>query len=103
MAVTTPALAQEIARCWAQLVRDEPAVARMFVETRPHRIELYLVTHPTDDDTERRLYEKALELYDRFPDVPLLYGVLNAAWYENGDALVALPSSAVEVSLDPDH
>ena len=99
MAVTTPALAQEIARCWAQTVASEAAVQRLWVQATNDYAELWLLTAPSDFAAERRLYDAAAHVQVRFPDAAIRFHVLNPNNYESAEPADWVPDTAVEVSL----
>ncbi len=99
MAITPAVDAREAAESLAAEVSAEPAVEHLFVSTDRDLIELWLLTAPTDAETERRLYGLQLELYDRFPDAYFRVHVINPDYFEDGDISGIVPSEAEEIPL----
>lgn len=54
---------------------------------------------PADAATERRLRERALVVYEQFPEVAFRVQVLNRRHAEKSDARSLVPASAVEIPL----
>ncbi len=90
-AIVTPLT---IAESLADDVRAEPALKRFLVSTQPVLVELWLLTAPTDAETERRLYGLSLDLYDRFPDAYFRVHVINPGHIEDGDISGIVPAEA---------
>lgn len=101
MAVTDRVTAQQMGRAFAEMAREEPAARRLWVSTNGCEVELWLLTEPTDADTERRLYAASKALYDHFPEAVFFVDVLNPAQSQGWDAVSAIPSGVEEIPLRP--
>lgn len=99
MALTDVSTARQMAETLAPLVEAEPALERLLISTNGHVAELWLLTAPTDVDTELRLYESSLILYDRYPDTTFRVRVLNPADSEDGGVCDLMPATAEEIPL----
>ncbi len=99
MAVGDTVSPREMARTLAALVGTETIVERLWMSTTGDGVEFWLLTAPTDADTERRLYDLTAALYERFPDVPTELHILNPSLFADGAALGLLPSHAEEIML----
>jgi hypothetical protein len=99
MAITPAVDARAMAEALAAVVASEPALEHLLVSTERDLIELWLLTAPTDADTERRLYGESIMLYDRFPDACFRVHVLNPAYFEDGDVSGIVPAGAEEIPL----
>jgi hypothetical protein len=93
------ATATTVANHLAASLREEPAASRLWVRSHDGVVELWLLTQPLDPATEERLYRVGLALYEQFPELNMLFTVLNPDWFEEGDALSALPSGIEEIAL----
>ena len=91
---------------WAEpwLRRYEPsrAVKRLWASANRDRIELSILTDPTDADTERRLYAAGLILHDRFPDAYFLIDVINPIYFISLDLQMLIPNGAQEIPVRPE-
>lgn len=101
MAVTRKVGARELGRAFAKIVRDEPVVKELWVETQPEEIRLWLVVDPIGLDDERHLQSLTSPLYQRFPETSFTLLTLNPR-YHVGDVHRALPSWAERIPLHPD-
>ena len=101
MTVANEVTAQRMGRSFAESASREPAAKRLWVAPREGYVELWLLTEPTDADTERRLYGASMELYDRFPDAHFRIGVLNPSLSEGWDPMSEIPPDAEEIPLRP--
>src|SRR3712207_2210424 len=99
MAVGDAVSPQSMARVLAALVSSEAVAQRLWVSTTGDRVELWLLTAPTDANTERHLYELGTILYERFPDARTELHVLNPNLFANGHALGMLPPNAEQIPL----
>ena len=92
--------ARATGRGYAAAVANEPAARRLWVGPHPDRLELWLLTEPTDGDTERRLYAALLPVYDAIPDAPLRLHVIDPEHDERVDlGGRILPAGAEEIPL----
>jgi hypothetical protein len=64
MATEQLTVAQALAKRYADLVSDQPAVRELWVVTRTDIPELWLILDPLSDDAERELYQRSVELHD---------------------------------------
>jgi hypothetical protein len=89
----------EIASAFAEIVRAEPAVQRLWVT--PHRggIRLWLLTKAMDSSDELRLYGLTDHIYDRFGEVPVTLHLLSPRYFDPLDLEVAVPPGAEEIAL----
>ena len=99
MAIRAGATPQQIARRFAELVREEPAARKLWLEVRDHDIQLWLLATDTDRETENRLYEASFVLAEAFPDAPIHFHLLVPRFYVNGDPQAALPPGLEEIPL----
>jgi len=102
MAIQVQVTAREMGRALAEAVRDEPAVKRLWASANRDRIELSILTDPTDADTERRLYAAGLILHDRFPDAYFLIDVINPIYFISLDLQMLIPNGAQEIPVRPE-
>lgn len=62
-------------------------------------VEIRRLTVPADAVTERRLYERALVVYEQFPEIAFRVQVLTRRCVEDSDARSLVPASAIEIPL----
>lgn len=91
------ATARRIGQKFANAVRDEPAAQALSVSSEGERVELWLLTEPTDAETEQRLYAAGTFLEEEFADVDIRVHVLNPAWYGESDPKTILPEGAERI------
>ncbi len=83
----------------AEAIANESAAREVWAWGASDRVELWVLTEPTDADTEQRLYALSAPLDDRHPEVDLRVHVLNPAWYGESDPKVIIPSGAERIAL----
>ena len=98
MAVAASDTRHEMERTLAEVAGREPVVSGLWVTADHEGLHFWLMTDPIDAETERRLYELADALDERFPDATFQLHVLNPRHY-TGSARDAVPAGAAEVPL----
>jgi hypothetical protein len=100
---------EAVARCFAETVRSEPAVRRLwawsqrgYVEPKRDYVELWVLTGPVDDDAFGRLRAAGAGLHDRFPDANLGIHWLTPDVLHGQDAKKALRAGVEEIDLRPE-
>ena len=108
MAVGDLAIGQEMAESFAEAIRSEPAVKRLwFWAERDHvqpghdYVEFWLLTDELDEEIRRRLYSAATSVYDRFPEVDGRLHTLPPGYFDPRDPTGAIRAEAIEVPLRP--
>lgn len=81
------------------LASDRDIVQGLWLTTDAEKVTFWVLTRPIATATQQALYEHAAALYDEFPDVEFEIRVLNPEWFENGDALRALPTNVQPICL----
>ena len=97
----TPEHALDVARAFAEIVRDEPVARELWVtvDTEEPGIHLWLITDPIDMDAIRNLYGTPVDrLYECFPEGDFQLHVLNPPNHV-GDIHQSLRSDAEQISL----
>jgi hypothetical protein len=98
------ALAVEIGRAFAEIIRDNPAVHELWVtaDTEEPGIHLWLITDPIDSDAQRDFYGSPSDLIeDRFPTEYVWVHVMNPR-QRIGDVHGALRPDAQQIPLRAD-
>jgi hypothetical protein len=83
----------------AELARFGGTVEGLWMTTHRGVLTFWVLTCPIDFETQQRIYERTLVLYDRVPGIEFTVHILNPEWFTGGDALSALPSDAQQVAL----
>jgi hypothetical protein len=100
VAVEKEARLDEIARSFSALMAGANEVVKgLWMTTDRGGITFWILTGPIDPDTQDRLYERTVKLYDQFPDLLFDVHILNPEWFAGGDALSALPHDAQPIPL----
>jgi hypothetical protein len=94
--------AQTLARRYAELVRDDPAVRELWISSRCGVPELWLIADDLEDEHELSLYGLVSVLYDEFADARLYLHVVSPKNYLPGiDLRSTLPRDAKQFQLYP--
>lgn len=108
MIVGRSGVAQEMACRFAEMVRDEPTVQRLWVWSEPGYIdpdrdyvELWLLASPLDEAVQQRLSAAGVRLHHRFPDVEARLHLLDRSDVDAPDPASGLRVGAEEVALRP--
>ena len=84
----------------AGMVRDDPAVLRMWVSSHRGVASFWLLTQASvATAAERRLYGLSGALFDRFPEADFRLHVVNPRDYEPFELDIVLPTGAKEIAL----
>ncbi len=98
MAVAMSGTDHEMERTLAEVVGREALVLSLWASRDGDGLHFWLVTQPIEAEVERRLYELADALDERFPDVDFQIHVLNQRHYVR-DARDSVPAGAAEIRL----
>lgn len=108
MAIQDLTVAQRAAQRFAEAVRQEPAVKRLWVwsqrgylEPDEEYVELWLLTDVLDEAADKRLSTAMLSLNEWFPDVEFRVHVLPPGFYDPRGPLTAVRADVTEVPLQP--
>lgn len=106
MAVVDHVSAHEMVRGFAEAIKVEPAVRRLWAWTEPGHIEpgrdyveLWLLTDPVDPETDRRLGEAAMLLHDRFPEAYIRMHTMTTEMLGGREPTGAIRQGAEEIPL----
>ena len=101
MAIADQATLADVAKTYADAIREEGSARQLWASSHSDYFELWLVTEPIDADVERQLYTAELILYERFPEASLSVHVLNPRYFGDSDPAEMIPRDAEEVQLRP--
>lgn len=89
-----------VAREFAELLRDEPDAAEVWMRPTRDLIEIHLITAPTDAETERRFAEAFGILIERHHHISIAPRVHNPRDFANEtDLRRTIPHDAISISL----
>jgi hypothetical protein len=94
-----PVDARDVAEAFAELVRSEPSVERLWVSSHRGVIRLWLLTEAMERGDELRLYGLLDHIYDRFGEVGVHLHLLSPSYFEPLELDVVLPQGAEEIAL----
>ena len=94
-----PVDAREVAEAFAEHVRAEPAVQRMWVTSHRGVIRLWLLTEAMETKDELRLYGLLDHIYDRFGEVGVHLHLLSPRYFVPLELDVVVPQGAEEIAL----
>jgi hypothetical protein len=94
-----PVDAREVAEVFAESVRAEPAVQRLWVTSHRGGVRLWLLTEAMETKDELRLYRLTDHIYDRFGEVPVTLHLLSPRYFESLELDVVVPQGAEEIVL----
>src|SRR4051794_41039221 len=92
-----PVAAREVAEAFAEIVRAEPVVQRLWVTSHRGGIRLWLLTEAMERADELRLYGLTDVIYDRFGEVPVTLHLLSPLNFQPLELDVVLPQGAEEI------
>lgn len=88
-----------MARRFVEAVRGMPAARELRFRVWRGVAEFWLITEPTDFDTETSFYALSQLLYDRFPGTPINFEVINPAVFAPFDLVTIVPDDAARIIL----
>jgi hypothetical protein len=91
--------ARTVAEAFAQVVRSEPSVERLWVSSHRGVIRLWLLTEAMERRDELRLYGLLDHIYNRFGEVGVHLHLLSPRYFEPLELDVVLPQGAEEIAL----
>ena len=94
-----PVDAHEVAAFFAEIVRAEPQVQRMWVTAHRGTVRLWLLTEAMERTDELRLYGVLAHIYDRFGDVGVHLHLISPLYFDPLELDVILPRGAEEIAL----
>jgi hypothetical protein len=94
-----PVDAHEVGVFFADIVRAEPQVQRMWVTSDRGVVRLWLLTEAMETKDELRLYGLLDHVYDRFGDVGVHLHLISPLYFEPIELEVVLPQGADEIAL----
>ena len=97
MALSRPLPAHDVGASFADLVRDDVTVLRLWVRPSQDCLELWVLTSPIDAGGERRIHASFVELLERIPDVNVRIIVLNPTFFDEPDLATLVPFGAEEI------
>jgi hypothetical protein len=84
----------EMARRFAEAVKDEPAARALWFRQLGSIAELWLVTDPVDLETETRIRKAGRLLFTYFPDALIDFQLINPALSASADQDPRIPADA---------
>jgi hypothetical protein len=88
-----------MAQTLAEFLRDQDIVQGLWMHHVPERTEFWLLTHPTDPEYVRPLFEANLILDERYPRGRYSFIVVNPANFDVPDFSFQPPFGAEEIDL----
>jgi hypothetical protein len=100
MAVVNQLTAEYVGRTFAEMVRGEQAVQRLWARHQ-HRdyFEFWLLTTPIEAETERRIYDAGGALRKQFSEANIRLRILNPRFFDQEDLSEQVPAGAEEIPL----
>jgi hypothetical protein len=94
-----PVDAHEVGAFFAEIVRTEPQVQRLWVTSHRGVVRLWLLTEAMETKDELRLYGLTDHIYDRFGEVAVTLHLLSPRYFDPPDLEFAVPRGAEEIAL----
>ena len=94
-----PVDAREVAAFFAEIVRAEPRVQRLWVTSHRGVVRLWLLTEAMETRDELRLYGLLDHIYDRFGDVGVHLHLISPLYFDPVELDVIVPQGAEEIAL----
>jgi hypothetical protein len=91
--------AHEVAEFFAEIVRDEPRVQRLWVTSHRGVVRLWLLTEAMESRDELRLYGLLDHVYDHFGAVGVHLHLLSPLYFDPLELDVIVPQGAEEIAL----
>ena len=106
MAVAQPSPARAVALDFAEAIRDERGVRRLwvwsdygYIEPDRNYVELWLLADPADGEAERRLRLAAAGLHTTYPDLNIRVHMIAPKMVADHDPREAIRPEAEEITL----
>ena len=94
-----PVDARQVAAVFAEIVRAEPQVQRLWVTSHRGTVRLWLLTEAMETKDELRLYGLLDHIYDRFGEVGVHLHLLSPRYFDPLELDVVVPQGAEEIAL----
>ncbi len=92
-----------MAQRYADAVRKMPDAREIYFRLHGGVAEFWLITAPTDVDTQMDFYGASQLLYDQFPGTPIDFHVINPAHYIRFDLSMILPPGVEHTIIHAQH
>ncbi len=87
-----------MAQRYSDAVREMPTACDLYYRQCRGVAEFWLVTSPTDVQTQMELYGASQMLYNQFPEVPADFHVINPAHYAPFNLKMILPAEVERIT-----
>jgi hypothetical protein len=84
---------------FAEILRSEPVVERLWVSEHRGQFRLWLLTKPLDGAGERHLHHLEGDLHDQFPEASFFLVILNPRYFEDLVPDETVPERSEEIAL----
>ena len=106
MAIQDRTVARQVAHCFAEAIRNEPAVKQLWVwgklgHVEPGReaVDLWVFLDSADDEAERRIVRAASLLHERFPHINVMVHLTNGLMPKDFDPTTEVYPGAEQIPL----
>lgn len=94
-----PVDAQTLGVAFAEIIRGEPEVQRLWVSEHRGQFRLWVLTTPLDGAGELGLHRLEGELHDQFPEASFFLVILNPRYFEDLVPDEMVPVGSEEIAL----
>jgi hypothetical protein len=94
-----PVDAHTLGVAFAQIIRSEPEVERLWVSEHRGEFRLWVLTTPLDGAGERHLHRLEGNLHDQFPEASFFLVILNPRYFEDLVPDETVPHGSEEIAL----
>jgi hypothetical protein len=84
---------------FAEIIRSEPEVERLWVSEHRGQFRLWVLTKPLDGTGERHLHRLEGNLHDQFPEASFFLVILNPRYFEDLVPDETVPIGSEEIAL----